>query len=87
MLVGRAIKIVWHGPSREMSSACPSVPFGLVLGNPDYLVAAATGESIPELLPLDCIGDVIVLAEEAHRPADFDLRSFAEQSLGQILAG
>ncbi|WP_188581519.1 WYL domain-containing protein [Azorhizobium oxalatiphilum] len=82
MLTGRAINIICHCPSHGTPTTHKVVPFGLVLGDPAYLVAAAVGESVPYLLHLERIAEVLELDEEGHRPADFDLRSFTERTIG-----
>jgi predicted DNA-binding transcriptional regulator YafY len=58
------------------------VPFGLLFGRSNYLVATEGDGAPPRNWRLDRIKDAKVLARSAVRPADFSLQAYADQSFG-----
>jgi predicted DNA-binding transcriptional regulator YafY len=56
-------------------------PYGVLFGRANYLVAAE-GEGGPRNWRLDRLADVQVTGQPAHRPQDFSLQDYADESFG-----
>ena len=57
-------------------------PFGLLFGRSNYLVASEAAEGEPRNWRLDLIEGVEVLGKPGHRPEDFSLQAYADESFG-----
>lgn len=58
------------------------IPYGLIFGRSNYLVAAAEGEASPKHWRLDRIAEPEVLGAYGAPPPDFDIRTHAAGSFG-----
>ncbi len=69
------------GARREM------VPFGIMFGHNNYLVAGEPGSAAPRTFRLDRMTDLAVGDKAAAPPADFDLQDFANRAFGIYQGG
>ena len=79
LLAGRAISFRYDGgstPGRRREV----VPYGLLFGRSNYLVAAEAG--VVKNWRLDLIGEVQMLGHAASPPAEFSLQAYADESFG-----
>lgn len=81
LLQMRALQFVYHGGSTPGATR-EVVPFGILFGRCNYLIAADFGTTKPKHWRLDKIEGIAVLEKAAARPADFNLVQFATGSFG-----
>jgi predicted DNA-binding transcriptional regulator YafY len=81
MLASNALRFVYRGGSQPGATR-KVVPYGILFGRMNYLIAADFGTTHPKHWKLNLIQDIEVLSEVARRPADFDLKAFANASFG-----
>jgi predicted DNA-binding transcriptional regulator YafY len=77
----RHLSFVYQGgtsPGRERHV----VPYGMLMGRTNYLVAAESGGTSPRTWRLDKMEEVRVSDETGGAPEDFSLQDFADQSFG-----
>jgi predicted DNA-binding transcriptional regulator YafY len=81
ILSGRALGFDYHGgssPGRRREV----VPYGLLFGRSNYLVAVEEEGEPPRKWRLDRMRNVAVGDRRATRPADFSLQAYADESFG-----
>ncbi|WP_158916248.1 YafY family protein [Caulobacter sp. S45] len=81
LTAGRALGFRYAGGSSP-GRAREVIPYGLLFGRSNYLVAAEGEGARPRNWRLDRIEDVEVLARPALRPVEFSLQAYADQSFG-----
>ena len=81
LLSTHALRFVYLGGSR-VGETRNVIPFGLIFGRGNYLIAADAGTTHPKTWRLDRMKDVEVLDQIAVRPANFSLIDFANGSFG-----
>ncbi|WFU25131.1 WYL domain-containing protein [Bradyrhizobium sp. CB1717] len=81
LLQMKVLQFVYHGGSRP-GAAREVVPFGILFGRCNYLIAADLGTIKPKHWRLDKIECITVLEKTASRPAGFNLVQFATGSFG-----
>ncbi len=81
LLDTRALRFVYHGGSRP-GEARDVVPYGLIFGRTNFLIAADDGTTRPKSWRLDRVQHIEVLDRTATRPANFSLTDFANASFG-----
>lgn len=81
MLRERTLGFIYHGGSRP-GSAREVVPYGLLFGRMNYLIAADAGTTYPKTWRLDKCENISVQDKTAARPADFNLAAYANASFG-----
>jgi predicted DNA-binding transcriptional regulator YafY len=77
----KMLRFTYHGGSRP-GSAREVVPYGILFGRMNYLVAADEGTSKPKNFRLDKIKDLRCLDKSGSPPDDFSLVEFANRSFG-----
>jgi predicted DNA-binding transcriptional regulator YafY len=77
----KVLQFVYHGGSRPGATR-EVVPFGILFGRCNYLIAADFGTTKPKHWRLDKIEGISVLEKHAARPDDFNLVQFATGSFG-----
>lgn len=81
----RMLRFTYHGGSRP-GAARKVVPYGIIFGRMNYLIAADEGTTKPKHWRLDRMESVECLDEAASPPDDFDLAAFANTSFGYFEA-
>jgi predicted DNA-binding transcriptional regulator YafY len=81
LLEMRALRFVYHGGSRPGATR-DVVPFGILYGRMNYLIAADLETTKPKHWRLDRIESIEILDTSASPPADFNLVEFANGSFG-----
>jgi predicted DNA-binding transcriptional regulator YafY len=76
-----AVRFAYHGGSTP-GAVRSVVPYGLMFGRANYLVAAELGGTEPRNWRLDRIKALEVLDTPAAPPPDFDLDAYANRSFG-----
>jgi predicted DNA-binding transcriptional regulator YafY len=77
----KAVRFRYRGGSRK-GSARDVVPYGIMFGRANYLVAAELGGVEPRNYRLDRIEGLEVLETPASAPEDFNLSDYAARSFG-----
>ena len=75
-----------YGGGSQPGTTRKVVPYGLLFGRMNYLIAADLGTTLPKHWRLDRIRDIQLLKQVATRPADFNLKAFANASFGYFQA-
>ena len=81
MLRERMLGFVYHGGSRPGNSR-EVVPYGLLFGRMNYLIAADAGTTHPKTWRMDKCENICVQDKTGARPADFNLAAYANASFG-----
>jgi predicted DNA-binding transcriptional regulator YafY len=81
LLSSRALRFVYLGGSRAGKKR-DVIPFGLIFGRGNYLIAADAGTTHPKSWRLDRMQNVEILDQIASPPANFSLIDFANASFG-----
>jgi predicted DNA-binding transcriptional regulator YafY len=81
LLEMRALRFVYHGGSRP-GAARDVLPFGILFGRMNYLIAADLGTTKPKHWRLDRIENIKLLDAPASAPDGFNLVEFANGSFG-----
>jgi predicted DNA-binding transcriptional regulator YafY len=81
LLEMKALRFVYHGGTTP-GAAREVVPYGILFGRCNYLIAADFGTTKPKHWRLDRIEDIALLDKTESRPADFNLAEFANCSFG-----
>src|SRR5207253_618170 len=81
LMAVRALRFAYLG-GRTPGALRVAVPYGLMFGRANYLVAAELGRAEPRNWRLDRLRDVEILDTPAGPPEDFDLRDYANRSFG-----
>jgi predicted DNA-binding transcriptional regulator YafY len=81
LLQMKVLKFVYHGGSRPGATR-EVVPFGILFGRCNYLIAADFGTTKPKHWRLDKIEGITLLHNAVSRPEGFDLVQFATGSFG-----
>lgn len=81
ILQSKALEVIYDGGSRP-GEAREIVPYGIIFGRMNYLIAADLGSTHPKSWRFDRIRDLKLTEKTAARPADFNLKTFASASFG-----
>ena len=81
LLKGKVLRFVYHGGSKPGASR-DVVPFGILFGRQNYLIAADANTVKPKHWRLDRIENLTCLEQACAPPPDFDLAAFANSSFG-----
>ncbi|NPV22117.1 helix-turn-helix transcriptional regulator [Bradyrhizobium aeschynomenes] len=81
LLAMKTLQFVYTGGSRPGTTR-QVVPYGILFGRTNYLIAADLDNPKPKNFRMDRIHTVEVLDETAQPPADFNLNEFANASFG-----
>jgi predicted DNA-binding transcriptional regulator YafY len=81
LLAMKALQFVYTGGSTP-GVARQVVPYGIIFGRTNYLIAADIGSTKPKNWRLDRIQSIEVLDQAASAPSDFSLSDFANASFG-----
>jgi predicted DNA-binding transcriptional regulator YafY len=81
LLQMKVLQFVYHGGSRPGATR-EVVPFGILFGRCNYLIAADFGTVKPKPWRLDKVEGITILDKTTTRPADFNLVQFATGSFG-----
>lgn len=85
LLSMRMLCFTYNGGSRPGAKR-KVIPYGIIFGRMNYLIAADEGTTKPKHWRLDRIENVECLDEAASPPDDFDLATFANTSFGYFEA-
>jgi len=77
----RALRFVYSGGSSS-GQARDVVPYGLVFGHVNYLIAAQLPGDQIKTYRLDRIKDIEILDRDVTSPPDFDIKDFTARSFG-----
>jgi predicted DNA-binding transcriptional regulator YafY len=81
LMAMRQVRFVYRGGSNP-GARRQAVPYGLMFGRANYLVAAPSGSAEPRNWRLDRIAELEVLETAGAPPPDFDLDAYANRSFG-----
>jgi predicted DNA-binding transcriptional regulator YafY len=81
LLQTKVLQFIYHGGSRPGATR-EVVPFGILFGRCNYLIAADFGATKPKHWRLDKIEGIAILNRTAAPPGDFNLVQFATGSFG-----
>lgn len=81
LLATKALRFVYSGGSHPGTTR-EVIPYGMMFGRMNYLIAADLGTTHPKHWRLDRIQDIQVLDQQAASPSDFSLAEFANASFG-----
>jgi predicted DNA-binding transcriptional regulator YafY len=81
LLETTALRFVYHGGSQPGATR-DVVPYGILFGRMNYLIAADLGTTHPKHWRLDRIQDIQQLDQTVAHPKDFSLSEFANASFG-----
>lgn len=81
VLQTKALQFTYHGGSRPGATR-EVVPFGILFGRCNYLIASDFGDTKPKHWRLDKIENLEILEKTADPPSDFKLAQFATGSFG-----
>jgi predicted DNA-binding transcriptional regulator YafY len=85
LLSMKMLRFTYHGGSRPGDKR-KVIPFGVIFGRMNYLIAADEGTTKPKHWRLDRMEDIECLDKAASPPEDFDLAAFANTSFGYFEA-
>lgn len=85
LLSMKMLRFTYHGGSRPGAER-KVIPFGIIFGRMNYLIAADEGTTKPKHWRLDRMEGIECLDEAASPPEDFDLAAFANTSFGYFEA-
>lgn len=81
LLETKVVSFVYRGGTHP-GTIRKVVPYGIMFGRMNYLIAADLGTTRPKSWRLDRIQDIRLLDQQAARPYDFSLVEFAKASFG-----
>lgn len=85
LLQMKMLRFTYYGGSKPGTTR-DVIPFGIIFGRMNYLIAADRGMSKPKNWRLDRIADLQCLDETGSSPPDFNLQEFANTSFGYFEA-
>lgn len=85
LLEMRMLRFTYHGGTKPGTTR-DVIPFGIIFGRMNYLIAADRGMTKAKNWRLDRIADLQCLEEAAAPPPDFNLQEFANTSFGYFEA-